>query len=213
MIHTVIQLLEKFVVPLGGMGVFLAEVIEEIIVPIPSAAILLGSGFIFLKGAISWAFISTLMFTIVLPATAGLTLGSLVIYGLAYKGGKPFLDTYGKWLGVGWSDVEYVTKKFEGGTYDEISMILARVFPIIPSVLIAVFCGVTRMPYKKYIVLTAIGAFFKAFFLALIGWQVGEFYIRYASVISRIENTVFIGVIMCITGFIIYRKVKQKVIQ
>ncbi len=213
MIHTVIQLLEQFVVPLGGMGVFLAEVIEEIIVPIPSAAILLGSGFIFLKGAISLSFVNTLMFTIVLPATAGLTLGSLVIYGFAYKGGKPFLDRYEKWLGVGWSDVEYVTKKFEGGTYDEVSMILARVFPIIPSVLIAVFCGVTRMPYRKYIILTAIGAFFKALFLALIGWQVGELYLKYANIIGHIENTVFVGAIMCITGFIIYRKVKQKMIQ
>lgn len=212
MIHTVIQLLEQFVIPLGWFGVFMAEIIEEIIVPIPSAVILLGSGFLFLKGSFSLAFLGTLFFTVVLPATLGLTLGSLVIYGLAYKGGKLFLDRYGKWLGIDWSDVEYVTKKFESGTFDEWTMVLARVFPIIPSVLIAVFCGVTRMPHKKYIILTLIGAFFKALFLALIGWQVGEFYLRYADIISHIENTVFIGCIILGIGFIIYRKVKQKVL-
>lgn len=212
MIHTVIQLLEQFVIPLGWFGVFAAEVIEEIIVPIPSAVILLGSGFLFLKGSFSLAFLGTLFFTVVLPATFGLTLGSLVIYGLAYKGGKPFLDTYGKWLGVDWSDIEYVTKKFESGTFDEWTMVLARVFPIIPSVLIAAFCGVTRMPYKKYIVLTLIGAFFKALFLGLLGWQVGALYLKYANIISHIENTVLIGIVFTFITFIIYRKVKRKVI-
>ena len=212
MIHTVIQLLEQFVIPLGWFGVFIAEVIEEIIVPIPSAAILLGSGFLFLKGSFSLAFLGTLFFTVVFPATVGLTLGSLVVYWFAYKGGKPFLDRYGKWLGVGWSDVEYVTKKFESGTFDEWSMILARVFPIIPSVLIAVFCGVTRMPYKKYIILTLIGAFFKALLLALVGWQVGGLYLEYADIISRVENTVLLTIVAVFITFITYRKVKQKVL-
>lgn len=213
MIHTVIQILENLIVPLGGLGVFTAEVIEEIIVPIPSAVILLGSGFVFLKGAFSAAFLWTLFFTIVFPAAFGLTLGSLVIYWLAYKGGKPFLDRYGKWLGVSWLDVEYVTKKFQSGTFDEWSMVIARVFPIIPSVLIAVFCGVTRMPYKKYIILTFIGAFFKALILALVGWQVGGLYLRYAGVISYMENTVFVMVILFFVGFVIYRRTNQKVLQ
>jgi membrane protein DedA with SNARE-associated domain len=212
MIHNVIQLLEQFVIPLGWFGVFIAEVIEEVIVPIPSAVILLGSGFLFLKGSFSLAFLGTLFFTVVFPATIGLTLGSLVIYWLAYKGGKPFLDRYGKWLGVSWLDVEYVTKKFQSGTFDEWSIVLVRVFPIIPSVLIAVFCGVTRMPYKKYITLTLIGAFFKALLLALVGWQVGELYLKYADVISHVENTVFIVTTLLFLGFVIYRKVKQKVL-
>jgi len=212
MIYTIIQILERLVVPLGGLGVFSAEVIEEVIVPIPSAVILLGSGFLFLKGPFSIALLGTLLFTVVIPAALGLTLGSLVIYWLAYKGGKPFLDRYGKWLGVGWSDVEIVTKKFEAGTFDEWSMVLARVFPVIPSVLIAVFCGVTRMPYKKYTILTFIGAFFKALFLGLIGWQVGELYIRYADIIGHIENVTMILIIMAIIAFVIHRKLKRKVL-
>lgn len=212
MIHFVIQMLENVVRPWGWFGVFLAEVIEEIIVPIPSAMILLGSGFIFLKGSVSWAFVGTLFFTVVIPATLGLTLGSLVIYGLAYKGGKPFLDKYGKWLGVGWSDVEYVTKKFETGVFDEWTMVLARVFPLIPSVLIAAFCGVTRMPYKKYIILTLIGAFFKSLLLSLVGWQVGELYIKYADVIGHIENTTLLLIIGSCIAFVVYRKSKQKMI-
>lgn len=212
MISTVIHLLEQYIIPLGGFGVFIAEIIEEIIVPIPSAMILLGSGFLFLKGPLTLGLISTLFFTIVIPATLGLTLGSLVIYGLAYKGGKPFLEKYGKLLSVGWSDVEAVNQKFTEGTFDEWSLVLARVFPIIPSVLIATFCGLTRLPLRKYVTLTLIGAFFKALFLALIGWQVGELYLKYADIIGHIEDTILFLTIASIVGFILYRKFKQKVV-
>lgn len=212
MIETVIHLLELYIIPLGGFGVFAAEVIEEVIVPIPSAMILLGSGFLFLKGPLTLALTSTLLFTIVIPATLGLTLGSLFIYGLAYKGGKPFLDTYGRWLGVTWSDIEEVNQKFTEGTFDEWSLVLARVFPIIPSVLIAAFCGLTRVPLRKYITLTLIGAFFKALFLALIGWQVGALYLKYADIIGHIENTVFALAILSIIGFVVYRKYTRKMV-
>ncbi|MCX6703334.1 MAG: VTT domain-containing protein [Candidatus Zambryskibacteria bacterium] len=212
MISIAVNLLEKFVVPLGGWGVFLAEVLEEVVVPIPSAGILLGSGFLFLKGPLTLALLQTLFFTVVIPAALGLTLGSLVIYALAYKGGKPFLLRYGKWFGVGWEDVEEVNTKFQSGSYDEWSIILARVFPIIPSVLIAVFCGVTRMPVKKYIVLTLIGAFFKALFLGVVGWQVGALYMEYAGVIGKVENLVLLVIILAFGAFVFYRKRKKKVL-
>lgn len=212
MISTAVKILEEFIVPLGGYGVFLAEVIEEIFVPIPSAAILLGSGFLFLRGSVDIVFLSTLFFTVVIPATLGLTLGSLVIYGLAYKGGKPFLDRYGKWFTVSWADVEQVNNKFKDGTFDEWSIVLARVFPLIPSVLIAAFCGLTRMPLKKYILLTLVGAFFKSLLLALVGWQVGSLYLKYASIIGKVENAVFACIILSAVAFVVYRKLKKKVI-
>lgn len=212
MIHTIIHLLEIYIIPLGGFGVFVAEVIEEVIVPIPSAVILLGSGFLFLKGSFSLSFVYTLLFTIMIPATLGLTLGSLVIYTLAYKGGKPFLDRFGTWIGVKWTDIESLQRKFEEGTFDEWTFMFARVFPVVPSVLIAVFCGLTRMPIKKYISLTLIGASLKALLLALVGWQVGGLYLKYANVIGRIENTVFALTILSVVGFLVYRKAKQKVV-
>lgn len=209
MISSLIPLLEKFIIPLGGYGVFVAEVIEEIIVPIPSAVILLSSGFIFLKGSLTLALIFKLFFTIAIPATLGLTLGSLVIYALAYKGGKPFLDKYEKWLGINWKDVENINVKFENKSFDEWSIVLARVFPIIPSVLIAIFCGITRMPVKKYIFLTLIGAFFKSLLLGIIGWKVGGLYIRYAVTISKIENLVLIFFVILFIGYVFYKKSKK----
>ena len=75
-------------IPLGAMGVFFAEIIEEVVVPIPSALVLFTSGFILLSGEVSYEFFKDLIFVITIPGALGLTLGSTVIYYLAYYGGK-----------------------------------------------------------------------------------------------------------------------------
>jgi len=96
MIQTLISIVQNSIVPLGGYGVFLAEFLQEVIMVIPSTIISLGFGFFFLHGPLSVALVKTLFLTIVIPATLGFTLGSLIIYSIAYWGGRPLLETSGK---------------------------------------------------------------------------------------------------------------------
>jgi membrane protein DedA with SNARE-associated domain len=174
--------------------------------------ILLGSGFVFLKGSISLSFLNTLFFTVVIPATAGLTIGSLVIYLLVFKFEKPFIEKFGKYLTIEQKDLDQMNERFNSGKLDEIFIILARIFPIVPSVVIAVFCGLIKMPWKKYLIITIIGAFFRSLILSLVGWQVGELYIKYAGAIGKIENTGLILLVVAFLGFVGYRKFNKKVL-
>jgi membrane protein DedA with SNARE-associated domain len=212
MIETIVAFIQQTVFPLGALGVFVAEFVEEVIVPIPSAMILLGSGFVFLKGSISLSFLNTLFFTVVIPATAGLTIGSLVIYLLVFKFEKPFIEKFGKYLTIEQKDLDQMNERFNSGKLDEIFIILARIFPIVPSVVIAVFCGLIKMPWKKYLIITIIGAFFRSLILSLVGWQVGELYIKYAGAIGKIENTGLILLVVAFLGFVGYRKFNKKVL-
>ncbi len=213
MIHTLVNFIQTTIFPWGWFGVFLAEFIEEIIVPIPSAVILLGSGFVFLKGDIlTLVFVKNLFLTVVIPASLGLTLGSLVIYKLSFIFENIFLSKFGKILSVSQGDIDKLNERFESGKFDEIFIVLARVFPLIPSVLLAVFCGLIKMPFKKYLTLTFIGAFFRSLLLAMLGFILGDIYYKYADFISKIENTIFYLVIVFVLMFIIYRKFYKKVI-
>ena len=212
MIESLILFIEKVVLPLGAKGVFLAEFIEEIIVPIPSALILLGSGFIFLKGSLSFSLLGDLFFKVVFPATLGLTLGSFVIYYLAFKLEKFFIEKFGKFASITQDDIEKLKFKFENTKYDEWFLIFARIFPVVPSVLIAVFCGIIKMPFKKYFFITIAGAFFRSLLLSIIGWQIGEFYIKFAKTIGKFENIFFILIIFIILVFIMYRKFFKKMV-
>jgi membrane protein DedA with SNARE-associated domain len=212
MIENLIKIIQEVVLPFGGLGIFFAEVIEEVIVPIPSAFILLSAGFIFLKGSLTISLFKTLIFKVVLPAALGLTVGSFVIYTLAYKLENFFITKFGRFVGVNQSDIDNISLKMKGNMYDNFFIIIARVFPIVPSVLLAVFCGLIKMPWKKYFTLTFIGAFFRSLFLVILGWQVGNVYIKYAGFISRIENTFFIVIILSIMVFFVYRKFFKKVV-
>jgi len=210
MIHTLIQIIEHSILPLGAFGVFLAEIIEEVIVPIPSSIILLTSGFIFLKGLVGIELYKNLFLTVALPGALGLTLGSVVIYYCAYYGGKAFLDTYGKFLDITWDDVLAFDEKMNTSKYDEFLFISARIVPMVPSVLIAIFGGATRMPIRKYVLLTLIGAFIKASIMAFIGYKVGDLYYKYAAQIASIEKMGLMLIILASICFIGYRKYKKR---
>ncbi len=66
MIHSFINFIEQIVLPMGALGVFFAEIIEEVVVPIPSALVLLTSGFIFLKGDFGIEILKSLVLFLVL---------------------------------------------------------------------------------------------------------------------------------------------------
>lgn len=210
MIESLIIFLQTSILPLGFWGVFLASVIEEVIAPIPSALVMMMSGFLFVSGPVSVASIARLIFYVSLPAALGVTLGSLVIYGVAYWGGRSFLEKWGKWLGLYWADVEKIKLKFESSKKDELAIIGARVLPAVPSVAISAFCGFIRMNLMKYFWLTFVGMFFRGVIMGAIGWQVGNIYLKYAEIISKLESTILWFAVAVVLGGSGYMFLKQR---
>ncbi|HRH26963.1 MAG TPA: DedA family protein [Parcubacteria group bacterium] len=210
MIHSFITFIEQVVIPFGGLGVFLAEIIEEVVVPIPSALVLFTSGFILLQGEVSYEFFNDLIFIITIPGAIGLTLGSTFIYYLGYKGGKPFIEKYGKYFEVSWQEVLDFDEKLNKSKYDEYIFVLARIIPLVPSSVIAMFAGVTRMPLKKYLFLTFIGAMIKSFIYGYVGYEVGDLYRVYAESIAKFENVGLFLVFVSGVTFISYRIYKRR---
>lgn len=212
MIHTIISFIEKIVIPFGPFGVFFAEIIEEVIVPIPSAMVLFTAGFVLLKGDLSLSLIKDLIFVITLPASLGLTLGSLVIYSLGFYGGKPFIEKYGKFIDVSWQGVLDFDEKLNNSKYDELLFVMARIIPIVPSSLLAIFGGVTRMPVRKYIILTFLGSLLKALIYGFVGYKVGDLYSVYAEKVASLEGVglkVVVAVFISFVGYKIYKKYKK----
>jgi membrane protein DedA with SNARE-associated domain len=91
MFAEIILYLENILFVYGPLGVFIASIIEEVIAPIPSTLVIMGTSFIVLKGAvISIDAFLKLFLNIVLPASLGVTIGSLFVYGIAYLQVSPF---------------------------------------------------------------------------------------------------------------------------
>ena len=204
--------LQNAIIPLGAVGVFIASVAEEVIAPIPSALVMMTSGFLFVSGPVSIVNILRLIFFVAIPAALGVTLGSLWVYGVAWWGGRLSLEKFGKWIGLSWNDVEAMGDKFNTSKRDEIAIIGARVIPLVPSVAISAFCGFIRMNFWQYILLTFVGMFFRALVMGAIGWQVGNVYVKYAGVVSKYESVglvIIAAIIIVVICGAFLRKRKQ----
>jgi membrane protein DedA with SNARE-associated domain len=207
MFSTIINSTESFIIGNVSWAVFLGCILEQIIVPIPASLIVLTSTFMVLKGtSFSLAALGTLLVKIVIPASLGITLGSLVYYALAYKLGMPFIERTSKYLGVSVEDVENFGKKVDESRYDEIFIFLARCLPIIPSIAINLFCGLIKYDLKKYIITTFLGSAVQIFGWGLLVWFSGNIYLLLEDQVSYLGTVVTGIIILAVICFIIMKR-------
>lgn len=194
MIESAVLYMQSIIANYGAWGVFLATLLEEIVAPIPSPIVPLAAGFFLLPSDLSY--VETILrgaFAIALPVAAGVGIGSSAVYALGYFGGKPIIERTARWTGIKWNDVERVETQLTRGRSDEIVLFTLRLLPIIPGVAISGLCGLVRYPFATFIGITLAGSFIRAFFLGLLGWQVGELYATYASQISHWEDYLLVA--------------------
>ncbi len=209
---SIITWLEGFFLNYGALGVFLGSIIEQIIAPIPSSIVVLGSSFIIMKGSmLSLDAIETLFLTVSLPAALGVTLGSLLYYFISYKIGLPFVERAGKYLGVSVDDIHDVEEKVKNSRYDYLILFAARCIPVIPSIAINLFCGLIRYPLKNYIIITFLGALVQAIILGIVGWQVGNVYLILVDEISFLNDIIALIIVATIVIYIVKKKRDKKI--
>lgn len=173
----------------GGLGVFAASIVEEVISLIPSSAVQMGAGAFIMGGTpLSLFTVGKLLLEIALPAALGVTIGSLPYVWLARKYGILMIDKWGKWIGVSVSDVRNLEEKLSKTSWDDIAFVGMRAFPVIPSVALAVYGGIIEMSWWRYMVLSFTGVFIRATGLATIGWLFGNAAGSVSSSVNKFEN-------------------------
>lgn len=211
MIAQLVSMIELIMREYGAMGVFFATLLEEIIAPIPSSLVAMFAGFFLLPADENIiGVLPSAIVTVAIPMSIGISAGSLVVFALAYFGGKPIILKWGKWFGIEWASLEKLETKLAKGYADELVLFGARALPIVSSVAISAWCGMIRYPVRTFLLITILGSFVRSFMMALIGWQVRDGYIFFADVISQIETFILAGIIGASVLFLIYSRNKRK---
>lgn len=207
MFSSTLSSLEGFIISHGAWAVFTGSILEQIVTPIPSSLVVLGSSFIIMRGTVlSAGSLEIMFFNITLPAALGVTLGSLLYYGICYKIGTPFVERAGKYMGVSVEDLENVEKRVKESKYENLFLFAARCIPVIPSIAISLFCGMIRYNPRKYVLITFSGALVQASILGIIGWQFGNFYLSISESLSFIDNLILVIIVLAVIILIIRKK-------
>lgn len=211
MLTSILTGLEGFIVSYGPWAVFGGSILEQIVTPIPSSVVVLGASFFLMKGvALSAGSLQTMFLNISIPAALGVTLGSLLYYGISYKIGIPFVERAGKYLGVSVEDLECVEKRVKESRYENLFLFTARCVPVIPSIAISLFCGLIRYNPRNYVLITFFGAMVQASILGIIGWQFGNFYLTLSEGLSFIDNIILVVLVLVVVIFVLKKRSEKK---
>ncbi len=148
--------LQSMIQSYGSLGLMLVMILQTIIAPIPSEALLMFAGVIGIS-----------LFNVVVFGGLGLVIGSVIAFYIARLGGKPIVV---KMIGEKW--LNRVDRWIErNGT---IAIFFTRLIPVIPFDLISYMTGITKLEFKYYFLATLLGAFPRSLMLAVIGISMKE---------------------------------------
>jgi len=168
----VIPFLNSLYGAVGYLGVGLAMAIESAMIPLPSELVLPYAGFLVSDPTQieplthgPWSF-----WIVIVVATIGNTIGSVIAYAIGAYGGRPFLDRYGRYLLIRPHEIETAERFFE--SHGAATAFFSRLLPIVRT-FISFPAGVARMPLGRFLLYSTAGALLWSMLLTWAGTQLG----------------------------------------
>ena len=200
----VIPFLNTLYGAVGYLGVMVAMTIESAMIPLPSELILPYAGFLVsdpsqiepITGA-PWNF-----WIVVVVATIGNTLGSLIAYAIGAYGGRPFLERYGRYLLIRQHEIDAADHFFE--RYGAATVFFSRMLPIVRT-FISFPAGVTRMPLGKFLLYSILGAIPWSIALVFAGVQLGENWVQIREALQPFDLAIAVAVVIVAVALLWWR--------
>ena len=148
------------------VGVFLAALIETIIPPIPTMAVIPTAGFIASQNGLG---LIELFFLGILGGL-GASIGSTIIYLIALKLGRTALLKYLKYVKVSEKKLTKVEQWFQ--KYGDKAVLFGRMIPVFRE-MISIPAGLLKMKLPKFLAYTILGSCGWSMTLIFIGYYFG----------------------------------------
>ncbi len=184
---------------IGYPGIAILMMLESMVAPVPSEAVMPFVGFLVYAGKFNLIFV-------IIASSIGSILGSLVSYYVGFYGGKPLVLKVGKYLLLEEKHLDLATAFFQ--KYGSITIFVSRFVPVMRH-LISIPAGIGKMNKKKFFVYTLAGATIWNSILVYFGIRLGEKWTE-ISKYSEILDVVIIGIIV-IAGIYYLIKLRKRV--
>ncbi|OGZ09843.1 MAG: hypothetical protein A3D67_02125 [Candidatus Lloydbacteria bacterium RIFCSPHIGHO2_02_FULL_51_22] len=174
---------------LGYGGVFFFMVLESMVFPVPSEAVMPFAGFLVSSG--DFTFLGVIFWS-----TLGSLGGSLLSYYIGMYAGRPFFEKYGRYFLVSREDMEKTETFF--ATRGEIAVFIGRFIPVVRH-LISIPAGLGKMRLIPFCIYTVAGAGLWNAFLMVVGFFLREQWsqiIRYGEVLDAGMAILFVALVL-----------------
>ena len=202
--NVVIPFLNSLYGAVGYVGVLLAMAIESAMIPLPSELILPYAGFLVSDPSqleplthTRWDF-----WIVVIVATLGNTVGSVIGYAIGAWGGRPFLERWGKYLLIRPHELELADRFFQ--KYGPATAFFSRLMPIVRT-FISFPAGVARMRISTFIIFSTAGAFIWSCLLVYAGTVLGENWEDIRHMLQPFDLAIAVIVVLAVVLFIWWR--------
>lgn len=208
----VLAFIDEIVIPflnglygaVGYLGVLVAMAIESAMIPLPSELILPYAGFLISDPSQleplthgPWGF-----WVVVVAATIGNTLGSLIAYGIGAYGGRPFLERYGRYLLIRPHEIELADRFF--ASHGAATVFIGRLLPVVRT-FISFPAGVARMPLGRFVAYSTAGAFLWSMLLVYAGTVLGAKWVEIRHALQPFDLAIAIAVVLAVVLFVWWR--------
>ncbi|MGC2308044.1 MAG: DedA family protein, partial [Nitrososphaeraceae archaeon] len=199
-----IEIISGWIANYGYPAVFAAALLENLFPPIPSELVFPLIGFsaqtndLGMAGAIGMAIVGAV----------GSTVGAIIIYFIALKIGLPTITRIGKrYHLLSESDLKKTETWFV--RHGELAVFLGRMAPGIRE-LISIPAGIAEMNIVRFTFFTFIGSCIWSIFLTLVGFFIGDAWIRFYGNYSQVFDIVGITLILVIIAIVAIKYYKEK---
>lgn len=147
----------------GYLGVGFLMMLESMVFPVPSEAVMPFAGRLIAQGKMTW-------WGVLAFSSLGSIAGSLLSYWMGKYGGRPFIKLFGKYMLLNHEDLEKTEHYFN--RFGGVTVFVCRFVPVIRH-LISIPAGLANMALGRFIILTTVGATMWNMFLAWAGvvWE------------------------------------------
>lgn len=192
------DLIVKLISSFGYSGIFFAMALESACIPFPSEIIMPFSGFVVSEGKLD-------LFGITLAGALGNLFGSVVAYQVGLRGGRPFLEKYGKYVLLSHKKLDLADDWFR--KYGDRAVLISRVLPVIRTY-ISLPAGIAGMNFKKFSFYTFAGSVPWCFALGYVGILLGPQWDSLRGWFHILDAMIIIST-LCILGYLVI-KYKRK---
>lgn len=192
---TLLQLMESY----GYGAMFIAMLLENANIPIPSEVVLGFAGFLISQHIFDF------WMTFAIACTAGV-IGSIISYWLGSYGGRPLLLKYGKY--IFFNEHKFTMAENMFNKYGGAAVLICRCLPGVRT-FISFPAGVARYPFWKFVIFTIIGTIPWTFLLVWAGSILGS---HWRDLIQYNHVFLIAVVVICviIAAFVFWKRHQQK---